>query len=673
MITFDFETKSYSDLKRTGAWAYSEDPTTDVICCAYQIDDEPIQSWWPGKPLVVAPQKWIPGVAPIGCEKVMPFDLHMALIKDHLIEAHNVAFERSIWKNVMVPKYGWFEPADEQWRDTMAVAAYYALPLALDKLARVLGFGSKDPEGTRLISKYSKLHLKTAKTEIPDEDFEKFVSYCVKDVKLERQVSTFLGDLPDRELPVFLLDQRVNLRGLYLDRDGIEAATEIVRQRSQDLAEEFEELTGFRPTQWDKVMRWFEDNGLHLENMQAAYLEEILDDLPSGDIRRAITIRLAINRASTKKLDAMSRQRGVDNRARFQTRYHGAVTGRWTGSGFQPLNLNRGFDGVDPGQLVRDISYRNPAYLDTVYGDAMDAVARASRHWIMAAPGNKIISGDFISIEAVILACLAGEQWKINAFKDGVKIYEFMADKIHNLPDGTVSNATHPAFRRDGKTGELAFGYQGALGAWLKFDNSGRHSDERIIQICKAWREAHPNIVALWRGLRSSAIEAVKTGKLVTFRLIGFEVVDQWLTMILPNGKRLWYWQPEIEFHRPKACVPEEKEKCATGACGHTEVETITYMAQKTGQWQRVSTYGGKLTENACQAVSREILVPAMMRAEEAGYHVILSVYDEIVVEVPEDFGGVGEFVSLMAGPLPEWAGGWPIGVDAWTGQRYRK
>lgn len=655
MITLDFETRSEADLKKVGAWAYSEHPSTDVICCCWAVDDGPVHEWIAGEPSI--PQ-----------------------FGDEIIEAHNVAFERSIWQNVMTPRYGWPLPADDQWRDTMAVASYYALPPALDKLARVLGFGGKDPAGTRLISKYSKLHLKTAKREIPDEDLEKFVAYCRQDVELERAVSNFLGDLPDRELPVFLLDQRTNTRGLYLDLAGIEDATAVVEQRSKALTKEFRKLVGCNPTQLPKVKQWFAERGLELENMQAETLEEILEegDLSQGDVRRAIEIRLAINKASTKKLTAMANARGRDGRARFQTRYHGAQTGRNTGAGLQPLNLNRGFSDdhkITPEQLVRDIGYRDPAWLDLLYGDAMDAIAKATRHWIRAAPGNRILAGDFVSVEAVILSCLAGEEWKIEAFRQGVKIYEMMADKIYNLPAGTVTKATHPTERQDGKTGELAFGYQGALNAWLNFDNSGRHTDERIIEICKAWRAEHPMIRRLWYNLEEQAIEAVRLpGTTTGYREIGFEVVDEWLSMILPNGKRIWYWHPELRMGMPQWHKPSENEDCKNGTCDCEPRLKLSYMAQKFGKWKRTVTYGGKLTENATQATSREVLVPAAMRAEKYGYPPILTVYDEIVAEVPIGIGSKEEFEEIMREPPPGgWADGWPINCDAWEGDRYRK
>jgi len=665
VITIDFETRSHADLKKVGAWAYSEHPTTDVICVCWGIDNEPIQEWWPGKNTI----------------DMMPPELWCAHQEGHEIEAHNVSFEKSIWYNVLHKKYKWYLPLEENWRDTMAVACYYGLPAGLDKLARVLGFEPKDPEGNRLITKYSKLHLKTAKTEIPDDDFRKFVRYCRHDVRMEQSISDYLGDLPERELRNFLLDQEINLRGLCLDAEGISGATRIVESRSQVLTEEFRVLTGLNPTQTTKLMKWFPEQGINLDNMQADYLRELLEegDIPQSEARRAIEIRLAINKASTKKLDKMAQQSGSDGRARFQTRYHGAVTGRNTGSGFQPLNLNRGFDRVAPDQLVRDIMYGDAVWLDLIYGDAMDAVAKASRHWIVAEEGKRIICGDFSSIEAIVLACLAGETWKIDAFRKGVKIYEYMADKIYGLPPGTVSKATHPVERHDGKTGELAFGYQGALGAWLKFDNSGRHSDERIIEICKAWRREHPNIVQFWYDLGDAAIEAVENAgslagaRVVVNKNIAFQSIDEWLTMILPNGKRLWYWKPELRASMPQWHQPATKENCAAGTCNCQPRAQVTYMAMKTGQWKRVHTYGGKLCENACQATAREILMGALHRVVDASYHPVLTVYDEIVCEEENGFGSEEEMAALMTTGLEDWCKDWPIRVETWEGQRYKK
>jgi DNA polymerase len=673
ILYMDFETRSYTDLKPAGAWAYSEGETTDVICLCWAIDNGPVQSWVP---------------AILGGTDEIPDDLRQAIEDADEIEAHNVAFEISIWANVMVKKYGWPEIPLEKWRDSMAVAAYYSLPNALDKLAQVLGLGSKDPAGGRLITKYSKLYLKTAKFYIPPEDVIKFVDYCKQDVVLERGVGSILGSLPEPEERIFQHDLKVNMRGLYLDAEGIAAASAIVDERSEDLAAEFREITGLNPTQRDKIMAWCLNHGCPLENLQADSIKELLygdPALPQGDVRTALDIRLRHSKASTKKLDAMSRQRSLGGRARFQTRYHGANTGRNTGSGFQPLNLSRGFEDVDPEDLVWAIMQGSARFLDMLYGGAMDAIGKASRHWIMAEEGYQIMAGDYVSIEAVVLACVAGEQWKIDAFTRGDPIYELMGCKIHNLPYSAVALALRDkkAFksqfgpeRQDGKTGELAFGYQGALGAWLKFDNSGRHTDERIQEICDAWRAEHPATTSFWRSAQDCAFKAIREpGLVASYRSLAFEMVDGWLTMILPSGKRLWYWDPQIRmqwpaWHRPKD--PENYPECADGSCGHKKRETVTYMSQKEGQWRRVSSYGGKWTENYVQGISREIIKPAEMRLEVAGYPVILSVYDEAVCEVPLGFGSKEQFVELMT-PIEEWAKGWPIRVDPWVGRRYKK
>jgi DNA polymerase len=660
--TLDFETRGYADLKKVGSWNYSLHPTTDIICLCFAPGDEDVRDWWPGK----------------NATNDCPQEIVEAIERGDLFEAHNVAFEISHWRNIMVARYGWPDIPLAQWRDSMATANYFAMPPALDRLASALGLPGKDPEGAKLITKYSKLHLKTAKPVIPPEDFQKFVAYCRRDVITERACSEILGDLPDAEIPIFLLDLETNLRGLYLDQKGIDAAATIVDKRAEDLTAEFRGLVGFNPTQRDKVMAWFTEQGVNLPDMTADTLEDLMEAgaVPAGPARRAMQIRLEINKASTKKLDAMARQCAPDGRARFQTRYHGALTGRNTGSGFQPLNLTRGFDGMEPDQLVRDIMYGDAQWLDALYGDAMQAVSNASRYWIMAQPGNYILAGDYVSIEAIILSCLAGEQWKIDAFARGEKIYERTADKVFNLPPGTVTKATHPSERQDGKICELACGYQGALGAWLKFDTSGRHSDERIIEIVKAWRAEHPAIVAFWRNLERAAIAAVETPgdiHVVEPSGIQFEIIDRWLTMRLPNGKRIWYFDPQLRATMPQWHQPATKDDCAAGTCSCRVKAQLTYMAQKEGQWKRVTTYGGKLAENATQAISREAMEPAKARLAAAGYNPILTVYDEIVCEVPVGFGSKEEFKAIMSESPGEWAAGWPASVDVWTGTRYKK
>jgi DNA polymerase len=667
ILTHDFETQSEADLMKVGAWAYSEHPSTRVICASWALDDSLIGSW--ANP-DVAPNFECPSQKGLG--RLM----ELAEDSDVLFEAHNAAFEYAVWHNVMVPRHGGPPIPVERYRDSMAVACYYALPAALDNLCKVLGLPGKDPAGARLITKYSKLHLKTAQRDIPPEDVEAFVGYCEQDVDQEREVGRVLGSLPEEEERVFVHDFRVNARGLGLDAGGIVTAREVVDSRAEELAADFREITDLNPGQTVKVLAWFRENGLpDLENLQKDTLGDLLDedDLPSREVRDALLIRREHSRASTRKLDAMARQRGRDGRARFQTRYHGAVTGRNTGTGFQPLNLSRGFDKMDPEQLVRDIMRGDARWLNCLYGDTMTAIGKASRYWIVPDEGHRIVAGDFVSIEAIILAVLAGEEWKVEAFRDEVLIYERMAEKIHGLPVGSVSKETYPMERQDGKIGELAFGYQGALGAWRNFDHSDRHEDGDILGFVRAWRSEHPATTDFWRCLGDAALAATqRPGSCYGYRDVGFERVDGWLTMILPNDKRLWYWAPETRMMMPPWHKPRELEECAAGECGHEPRPTLTYQCQKEGRWRRVHTYGGKLTENAVQATSRELLKPAELRADRYGYPVILSVYDEVVCEVPDGRGSDEEFQEIME-ELPRWAENWPVRAEVWNGRRYRK
>lgn len=686
MITIDFETRSESDLSLVGAAAYSEHPSTDIVCVSWGVDADPIRSWWDTD------------VFPYGS----PHDIDDLLgpkIEEHLIEAHNISFERSIWKNVMTPRYGWPEcPPVERWRDTLATAAYYAMPQRLDRLMAALGFEGKDPEGHRLITRYSKLHLKTARRDIPEDDFMMFVRYCERDVVLEQTASDVMGDLPDHEISNFIFDMRMMERGLKLDIEGITVATQIVDKRFEELSEVYSDICGIKPTQVSKSLEWINAHGGQLDNLQATTLEEAIerddtlrqmkvedadfggtvagaaaDKILPDDTRRVIELRMQLNKASTRKLDAMARQTCKDGRAKYQTRYHGTQTGRNAGSGFQPLNLKRSYEDIPPDRLVKDIMFKDPAYLDAIYGDAMEAVSSASRHWIVADEGNRIVAGDFVSVEAVVLACLAGEQWKIDAFRNGEKIYERMADKIYRYPAGTVTKVSHPAERQDGKTCELAFGYQGALGAWRKFDRTDRHSDDRVIEICRAWRSEHPETTKLWRSLNYAAISAVRDNKHTSYREIGFAPVDDWLAMILPNGKRIWYYQPILSKRMPRWHDPATEEDCANGTCKCEMEHVLSYMSMKNGQWTRIYTYGGKLAENATQATSREILMPAARRLERHGYIPILTVYDEVVCEVPEGFGSLKEFERIMTADPEHWYARWPLSVDAWEGYRYKK
>lgn len=672
-ITGDFETKSFADLQAVGSWVYSEHETTDVICFCYRIDhpDEAIEiaEWWPGQPL--------------------PEGLYRAVEAGYLFEAHNVAFEYGIWMNVMARKYGAPPLAIKQLRDTMASACYLALPAKLDMLAKTLGSGGKHPEGRRLIDTYCCLHKPKAQLTIPPEDFRLFLEYCRQDRDEEHKISEFLGDLPERELEIFHFNMEVNIRGVYLDLAGIENAIAIAEDAAVDLLAKFKNITGdIGPRQTAKLKAWFLEQGFDFPNLRKETLDQALKDteldIPQGPVRDAITTRKSLNKSSLSKLEKMAKQRGTDGRSRFQTRYHGAGTGRETASGWQILNMVRNWETVDPEDLVHAISFRDKRYLGALYGDVMEALSKAGRHWLQAAEGNILRAADYTSVEAIVLSALAGEEWKLEAFRQKRPIYCITGAKVHNMdPSIPLSmskddfSKLYPEIYKDGKTGELAFGYQGALNAWLKFDNSGRHTDARIIEMCKAWRAEHPATVGFWRALEAAGLEATEyPGRLTGVGQIGFETKDQWMTMILPNGKRIWYWDPQIKLKMPHWHQPYDEKghpECFNGTCNCRLKPTLSYMAVKQGHFTRVYTYGGHHAENATQATSREIMMPAAMAANKAGYHVILTVYDEVVAETRKGFGSVKEFEQIIMDSTPPFARDWPLSAKGWEGPRFKK
>ena len=678
MLVIDFETRSDVDLTKTNAWTYSEHPSTEVICLSWadvwKDEATEMHSWvgpdfWPGPELSTTDPwlYWYTGGS-------IPLALGKALAEGDLVHAHNVAFEISIWRNIMVQRFGWPDIPNRQWRDTQATANYLALPPGLDKLSEVLNLGSKDPRGKQLISKYSKLHLKSAKWDIPAEDVRAFTEYCEKDVDQECKVDEWMGELPEQEVENFLEDLDMNLRGIRLDLPRIRHAIVIVQSRQAELARTFRELTGLNPTQREKVKEWLlNSHTVKLENMQGETIEEALEGGVTKEAAQALRIYLAFSKTSTSKLDAMLRNASADGRARFQTRYHGAATGRNTGAGIQPLNLPHTYEEHDPEQVVRDISYRDAEFLDAVYGDATTAVSKALRHFIIPDEGSRFIAADFVSVEAVILAVLSGEKWKIEAFKNKEPIYERTADLVFQLPPGTVTKDTHPVERFTGKTCELACGYQGSVGAWRKFDSSDRFDDDEVRSIVSKWRINHPKIVNFWNDIDNKFFHVVQNGgeeKVGEFIRVG--KAGSFAYMEAPNRKRIWYANPSVAMAMPGWHNESEDEACALGVCDCKPILQARYMSWKAGGWRSTYTYGGKLTENACQFVSRELLREAQTRVTKAGFDVVLSIYDELLTEMPFGVGSVSELVSIMEQPV-SWAPGWPVRADGWEGRRYKK
>lgn len=690
-----------------GTVAYAAHPSTEVIMLWFDLKDGAGRQYWaPGMP-----------------NPVHLFD-HFA--RGGLMEATNSAFELNIWNRVCVRRYGWPPLAVESLRDVAAKARAWGLPGSLEGIGEVLNIADKkDSEGDRLIKKFSVPRNPTKNNPATRilmsddlEDATRFIAYGERDVLAESQASELIPDLPPEELDFWLMDQRSNWRGMAVDVETIDAGATILEAALDRYNAELVTLTGGvvqRASEVEKLIGWLGAHGVHTNSLAQENVEELLarDDLPPVG-RRALELRQLIASASVKKLFALQRQ-VVDGRARNMFIYHRARTGRDGGADIQPQNLPKagpmvrqcgdmncqrwygehlsacpychagsefstthrwGHEAVS--DAVEAIRSGSLDYVEYMFGDALLTLSGCIRGMFVAAPGHDLICSDYSSIEAVVTAMLAGEQWRIDAFHRGDDIYLRSASMITGTPFEQYTRE-HPDRDNLGKPAELGLGFGGWVGAWYQFDNSGRFSEEEIKRFILRWRAASPAVVELWGGqvrgkpwaptrrelygLEGAAISAIQNpGQCFRYRMIAYQVHQDVLYAQLPSGRLLAYHRPRLS---PSTRWPDQ--------LGITFEGFNTNPKNGPMGWHRMHTYGGRLTENVVQATARDIMRDAAVRIEAAGYPIVLRVHDELVAEVPKGFGSVEEFEQLM-GIRPAWAADWPVrAAGGWRGYRYRK
>jgi DNA polymerase len=664
VLHIDFETRSTVDLKKTGVYVYAEHPTTDLWCAAYAIDDAPVEVWRPGNP--------VPDV-----------------IFDHVLSGgvcagHNANFERVIWKYILAPRYGWPEPRVEQWRCTMVMAYALALPGALDDAAKAAGLDHrKDAAGGRLMLQMARPRKLDPLTWWDDPaKIERLIAYCKTDVEVERALMGRLRPLKESELALWHLDQKINDRGVAVDVALCEAAKKIVEDAEEGLDAEMRAVTGHAVTACsnrNQIVAYIRERGVDTDSIKKDLIEEMLLDrtLPA-DVRRVLELRQEAAKASVKKINALLAGRSPDGRARGGLQFHAASTGRWAGRRWQYHNVVRPDEDFPIDEAIDGILN---GWWDVLFDDGNHLVSQTLRGMVAAPPGRKIMAADYANIEGRVLVWLAGEEWKMQAFRDydagtGPDLYKVAYGRSYGLRPADV---TKPQ-RQIGKVMELALGYQGGVGAFRSMGvNYGVDlPDEEVEEIRDGWRGAHPNIKQFWWELERAAICAVETpGSTHVVNDIVFRMAGSFLFMRLPSKRFLAY---------PNAAIQPKLMPWTTNDGAPIWKDSLTYFSTidvakrrkivddpgNSAQWARIASYGGMLAENATQAVARDILADAMPRLEAAGYEVILTVHDEIVCEVPEDFGSVDEVVSIMT-TLPAWAAGCPVAAEGWEGRRYRK
>lgn len=687
-IICDFETFSELDVRDVGAWRYAEHESTEVLCLSYGPPGQKKKIWIPGMPF---PQEVVDHV-----------------VAGYPIEAHNCQFERAVWFHQLSVKLG--IPSPKCWIDTLASCAYRGLPLGLDDVGEVLDLPiKKSKEGKGLLQKLSKPRKPTKKdpsTRNRDPELlSKLYDYCMQDGEAEDKLGETIGDLPRPEYNVWVMDQRINRRGVRVDLEAVLAALHIVNTITDSLESELRTLTENKVGSGSEVAKigaWCESQGVRLPNLQAGTVEDFLAgryyELPP-QVKRVLEIRQQLSRASAKKLIKFRDCCCLNGRIHGLLQYHGAGTGRWAGRLVQPQNFPRGglsfakdekgreYHGMKGGEfielLIDTIKTRDADILSFHYGDPMEAIASALRGMFVPSPGKVFYVADFAAIEARVVMWLAGQMDALEAFAkfdrgEGPDIYCVTAGKIYKRP---IDKKKDPDERQLGKITVLGCGYQ-MSGPKLQMQAQDSYgvtiSLEMANLMVTTFRTDYDRVPLLWKGLENGAIRAIRfkrTEKVVSENGVTIyfryetDAAGNWLTMELPNGRKLWYFEPGLEEREVQYTDKE------TGELKSFWKDSIYYQGRnnkKGGAWGRVYTYGGMLTENAVQAIARDLMVAAMFRVEKAGFEIVMSVHDEVVAE-GDPGKDVHEFEKLVAGPNPEWAKGCPVAAEAWSGRRYRK
>jgi DNA polymerase len=651
----DYETRGVLLLPKVGAYRYAAHPQTSIICVAYAVDDQPVRLWLPGDP-------------------VPPEFFEAARNPDWLVCAHNDAFETAIEQLLLHPRHGWPLIPIERHRCTMAQAHAHALPGKLELAAEALNLiHKKDRAGQRLMlmmSKPRRPHIDEDPNGLywfeDDARLQRLYEYCKQDVEVERELYQRLRPLHAGEQQLWVLDRRINSRGFPVDRALGEAARAVAQAAGQEIDAELAQLTAGAVTGVNQVARlkaWLATQGYSTETLDKDAIENLLEseEISGGvrGVRRVLELRQGGAQAAAKKVDALLARVDDDGRIRGALRYHGASTGRWAGNGVQPHNLKRPeLDDIDA--AIAAVSTGDYAHVQKLYPQPLAVIGDLTRSLICASPGHVLIGADFSSIESRVLAWIAGEEWKLDAYRryDAThdprdEPYTVTAAKIF----GKSAAAITPDERKAGKTCDLAFGYQGGLNAFRNFEPE-RFTDAEVEQFKQDWRAAHPAIKRFWYDIDLAAWRAVRErGTVIRCGRIAFKCEGAYLFLKLPSTRKLAYPFPRIEIE-------------------DLQHEVVVFKDNAAGQWRDCrngnGAYGGLWTENVVSAISRDLLAAAMLRIEAAGYPIILHVHDEIIAEVLEGFGSTTEFIKLMTA-LPSWALGLPVAAKVWFGKRFCK
>ena len=641
-LSIDIETFSDIDLIKCGVYKYADSPAFEILLFAYSIDDGEIN------------------IIDLVNGEELPEEIAEAIKSDTVIKtAFNAQFER-----VCLSKHLGILLDPSSWYCTAVQAAELSLPSSLADVGAALGLErQKMTEGKELI-KYFCVSCKPTKSNggrtrnMPGDAPEKwalFKEYCKRDVDVERQIAKKLEMYPisESEHRLYVLDQRINDRGVLVDLELARQAVKLNSIQTAVATEQAYTLTGLEnPNSVAQLKAWLTENGVEIESLSKKAVAALADET-DGDIQEMLHLRLLMSKTSVKKYEAVMRSVCRDNRVRGMMRFCGASrTGRWSGNILQPQSLPQNHlpDLTLARDIVKDGDFE---MLNMTFGNVPNALSELIRTVLIPKPNHRFIVADFSAIEARVLSWLAGEQWRLDTFRNGGDIYCASASQMFRVP--VEKHGVNGHLRQKGKISELACGYGGSVGALKNMGAVEMGVPEDELQgLINDWRNANPHIVKLWTEVGNTAMKAIKEKTIVSLGKLVFMYERGILFIRLPSGRRLSYIKPRIGTNRFGG-------------------DSITYMGVGASKkWERLETFGGKLVENIVQAIARDLLASAMMNVANAGYNIVFHVHDEIIAEAPDGQGSVDEMCMLMS-INPDWADGIPLIADGYECEYYRK
>lgn len=656
-----------------GPDAYSQHESTAVYCVVFgyakKAGSYRFFTWEPGKKLPSRIRRMLEGDVPL--------------------LAHNASFENAMWEHILAPEFDFPPVPYTRWQDTMSVAAALNLPQSLDGLSTRLKCATvKDLEGAKVMKKMAKLTLdengEWSCKHNTRENRRILRQYCRDDVGAMLDCWFKMPRLSGTEERLRKIDQRINHRGMCLDRAFATKCQKIADLRVAELADDAFFLSDGmlkNATSVPALKRWVKSHGVRLEQVSKVskatgqrYLSEVLDsvavnrmidDPDTPDVvREMLTIRKEAGKTtSLAKLKRAASNSGSDGRIRYELRYNSTKTGRWASKGLQVHNLPSPKMSAEMQVAAKEfIDDLNIEGLKLVLGNVLSALSMSLRSVVVAGPGMDIIAADYSAIEARVIAWLAGQENILEEFRNGKDVYLYTATVILDSD-----------YRPLGKVCVLALNY--GMGDLL-FHATAKKPPYNVEMTLKearriktAYREANAKIVQFWADLENAAREAIRNpGTYYDVGYVSFVTRGTSMRMILPSGRAIHYWHPRVVRATKRIkCVNDDGEIVVR----EMTTDEIRYKVPSGPHMKTEKTYGGKLAENVSQAVARDLLGHSLELLEEAGYPCVIHVHDSAAAEVPSGTGDVEEFCRIME-ITPDWAEGLPVAAEGYRGPYFR-